>query len=107
MQEQTSWFAAAAAALLFLAFLLKRLFSNWGASNTENSLLSMLHEEVQRMGSQNTTLMNELKGLQREIIVLNTELLTLTQENKKLHEQIALLSSEVNRLQVLLPVTRP
>lgn len=103
MDDYTGWIVGGAGSLIFLAFLLKKLFSNWKASDTEDSLLSMLHKEVLRMGTQNSTLMTELQGLQREVIILNNELLTLTKENKKLHEQVTLLSSEVNRLQQLLP----
>lgn len=103
MDDYKSWIAAGGASLLFLAFLLKKLFSNWKASDTEDSLLSMLHKEVQRMGAQNSTLMTELRGLQREVITLNSELITLTKENKKLHEQVGLLSNEVTRLHELLP----
>lgn len=103
MIEHQHWLAGGAAALLSIAFLLKKLFSGWKASDTEDSLLSMLHKEVQRMSTQNSTLMTELQGLQREVIILNTELLTLTRENKKLHEQVSLLSNEVTRLQELLP----
>lgn len=90
-------------ALLFIAFLLHKFYSSWNSTTKENSLLSRMHEELERMTEHNTTLMEELGKLQLEVIRLNSELFKLTKENQNLHAEVVRLTHEVSRLQKLLP----
>ena len=90
-------------ALLVIAFLLHKFYFSWNSTNKEGSLLSRMHEELERMSEHNTNLMEQLAKLQVEVIRLNTELFKLTKENQNLHSEVARLTHEVSRLQNLLP----
>lgn len=89
-------------ALLAIAFLLHKFYSSWNTTNKENSLLSRMHEELERMTEHNTTLMEELSKLQLEVLRLNTALFKLTKENQNLHSEVSRLTAEVSRLQSLM-----
>jgi peptidoglycan hydrolase CwlO-like protein len=89
-------------ALIAIAFSLQKLFKSWKETNTETSIMSVMHGELERMSKQNTLLSLELGKLQVEILNLNKELRNLTAENQRLHSEIASLTTEVNRLQSLL-----
>ncbi len=90
-------------ALLAIAFLLHKFYSSWNTTDKENSLLSRMHEELERMTEHNTKLMEELEKLQIEVIRLNSELFKLTKENQNLHGEVTRLTQEVSGLQKLLP----
>lgn len=90
-------------ALLVIAFLLHKFYFSWSSTNKEGSLLSRMHEELERMSEHNTNLMEQLGKLQIEVIRLNSELFKLTKENQNLHSEVARLTHEVSRLQNLLP----
>lgn len=85
-------------ALTIIAVGLQNLIKNWKSSNTEGSLLKMMHEELNRMGIQNTMLSQEIGKLQRELINLSSQLTTLTMENRKLQSEVSSLNSEISRL---------
>lgn len=90
-------------ALLVIAFLLHKFYFSWSSTSKESSLLSRMHEELERMSEHNTNLMEQLGKLQLEVIRLNTELFKLTKENQNLHGEVTRLTQEVSRLQQLLP----
>lgn len=95
--------ATAAAALLGLAFFLQKFVSSWKTTGTENSLVTLLHTELERMSSHNTKLMQEVGNLQEQVIKLNNELYKLTRENQNLHSEVVRLTQEVSALQKLIP----
>lgn len=81
---------------------IQKLLKHWGITSAENSVVSLMHTELDRVGHQNKILAEELNKLQSEIISLNKELRQLSIENNKLHEQIFGLNAELNRLHTLL-----
>jgi len=94
--------AGGVAALITLAFLLQKFINNWNSSRAENSVIGIMHAELERLSEQNTKLSSELNKLQLEIITLNGELRKLSSENQKLHSEVIALTSEVARLQAVL-----
>ena len=88
--------------LLALTFGIQKLFKQWGSVSAENSVVSLMHGELERLSKQNTVLATELSKLQIEILSLNKELRTLSYENQSLHTEVATLTAEVSRLQTLL-----
>lgn len=90
--------ATAVGALL----LAQKLLKGWNESNTESSVMTMMHTELERMSKQNTLLASELSKLQIEVVTLNHELRKLTIENQQLHSEVAALTGEVTRLQIIL-----
>ena len=81
---------------------LQKLYNSWKSNATESSLISIVHEELERMGKQNTILATELNKLQLEIVTLNRELHKLNLENQRLHTEVVALTTEVSRLQTIL-----
>lgn len=93
---------AIAAAIIAGIFGIQRLMKGWKETSTESSVISMMHEELERMSAHNKVLATELSSLQVEILNLNKELRNLTVENQKLHQEVVSLTAEVARLQQLL-----
>lgn len=91
-------FAAGVVGLTALAIGVQSILKNWKSANTESSLLKMMHEELERMSTQNTTLSQEIGKLQTELINLSSQLTTLTLENRKLQTEVSSLNSEISRL---------
>jgi peptidoglycan hydrolase CwlO-like protein len=94
--------AGGVAALITLAFLLQKFINNWNSARAENSVIGIMHTELERLSEQNTKLSAELNKLQLEIITLNGELRKLSSENQKLHSEVTVLTGEVARLQAVL-----
>lgn len=94
--------AGGAAGLIAIAIFLQKFLTSWYSSRAENSVLTMLHAELDRMGEQNQQLSQELGRLQTEILDLNKQLRTLTQENQKLHLEVSTLTGQVSRLKAAL-----
>jgi peptidoglycan hydrolase CwlO-like protein len=85
-----------------LTFGIQALVKNWKISGTETSLLKMMHEELERMSTQNTALSYEIGKLQGELVTLSNQLSCLTQENQKLQIEVASLNNEISRLHSLM-----
>ena len=94
----TEMIAAGIVALTAIALGVQNLVKGWKSTNAESSLLKMMHEELERMSTQNTTLSQEIGKLQMELINLSTQLTTLTLENRKLQAEVSSLNSEISRL---------
>lgn len=90
--------AGAAAALIALAIFAQKFLNTWQSNKAENSVINLMHTELERMSEQNAHLSEELGKLQQEIIKLNRQLRELTQENQKLHAEVATLTVELNKL---------
>lgn len=91
-----------AVSLMGLAYAFQKFMTGWKSNGTENNMLTMLHNELERMSEQNSKLMTELEKLQIEVLKLNGELFKLTKENQNLHSEVSRLTSEVSRLQRLM-----
>lgn len=81
---------------------LQKLLKDWKTTSAETGMISLMHEELERMSKQNNLLSIELGRLNTEIIKLNQELHKLTVENQRLHTEVVTLTSEVSRLQTIL-----
>ena len=85
--------------LVAIAFGLQKLLKNWSSNSAENKVVSLLREELDRMGRQNALLATEMNKLQLEVIELNRSLGALTSENQRLHLEVNTLTQQVDRLQ--------
>lgn len=84
--------------LTVLGFGIQSLIKTWKSNSAESSLLKLMHEEIERMSSQNIVLSSEIGKLQSELVKLSHQLSTLTQENKKLQVEVSDLNAEIIRL---------
>lgn len=106
MTTETNYFTELIVAVIAgfgaLTFGIQALVKNWKSSATESSLLKMMHEELERMSTQNTALSHEIGKLQGELVNLSNQLSTLTMENQKLQTEVASLNKEISRLHSLM-----
>lgn len=75
---------------------IQKLLKEWRSTEAETSVIKMMHEELERMGTQNSRLTEELTKLQNEIVELNSQLTKLNIENNKLQQDVAALTTELN-----------
>lgn len=94
--------AVIAFGLFGLVMGIQKLLKGWKETGTETSIITLMHQELERLSAQNKILLTELSSLQTEIIKLNRELRTMSDENQKLHTEVVMLSAEVGRLRELL-----
>lgn len=92
------WAAGVVLALIGIAMGIQTLLKNWKSTNTESSLLQMMHNELERMSIQNGALSSEIGKLQLELIKLSTQLTELSYENQKLQSEVSSLNIEISRL---------
>jgi FtsZ-binding cell division protein ZapB len=90
------------AGLFATVFVVQKFLNSWKSGAAESSVITLMHQELERMSLQNTSLSSELGKLQRDIIELNKELRILSSENQRLYLEIAALTGEVTRLQTIL-----
>lgn len=81
---------------------IKKITKGWQSDTAETSIITLMHEELERMSKQNTLLSLELGRLHTEVIALNHQLQKLTVENQQLQLEVIALTTEVARLQVVL-----
>lgn len=94
--------AGLSAGIIAFVFAVQKLLKSWKETGTESSVISLMHQELERMAAQNKVLSTELTSLQNEIIALNRELRAMSAENQKLHTEVVTLTAEVSRLRELL-----
>jgi predicted nuclease with TOPRIM domain len=80
----------------------QKLLKEWKTTSAETSIVTLMHQELERLSEQNSALSHELGRLNTEIIALNQELHKLSAENQRLHAEVVSLTIEVNRLQTTL-----
>lgn len=85
--------------LVSLAFGAQQLIKRWKTTGAENSVLTMLHTELERMSVQNKLLSSYVHALQLEAVKINSELVKLQVENQKLHAEVLCLTQEIISLQ--------
>lgn len=94
----SEWISTGFLAIVGIAIGFQLLIKNWNSNNTESALLSMMHDELERMSAQNSLLSQEVGKLQLELVKLSTQLTELNTENQNLQMQIASLNKEIVRL---------
>jgi len=85
-----------ALAAIALTVGVQKLLKDWKSTTAETSVITLMHQELERMSGQNTLLSKELNRLQQEIILLNQQLSKLTIENQRLHTEVAALTNEIS-----------
>ncbi len=98
--------SAAGLGLVGLAMGVQQLVKKWKATSAETNIMSLLHDELERMSKQNTLLATYVNSLQLEANKINLELGKLQFENQKLHAEVVSLTKEVILLRSALPDTR-
>lgn len=91
-------------AIITGGFSLQALAKHWKSNDAESSLLKIMHEELERMSLQNTSLSVEIGKLQIELVKLSAQLTTLNIENQKLQTEISQLNGEIARLHSIIVV---
>jgi hypothetical protein len=82
-------------AIVTLALGAQQLLKRWKTGSAENSILTLLHSELERMATQNKLLSSYVNALQIEAVKINSELAKLQVENKKLHTEVLILTNEL------------
>lgn len=98
--------AATAVGVGGLALGFQQLVKKWKSTNAETNILTILHEELERMSKQNMLLTTYVNNLQLEANKINLELGKLQYENQKLHAEVVSLTKEVILLRSALPEIR-
>jgi peptidoglycan hydrolase CwlO-like protein len=93
--------SVAGMAIIALGVGIQKLLKEWRSTEAETSVIKMMHEELERMGTQNAKLTEELTKLQNEIVELNNQLTKLNIENNKLQQDISKLTIELNSFKKL------
>ena len=88
-------------ALIALVMGVQKLIRDWRTTKAESDIISIMHKEIERMSTQNSTLSVTLGKLQEEIIELNKQISNLNIENNKLREEISALTLEVDSFKQL------
>lgn len=91
-----------AVAIIAVFVGVQKILKDWKTSAAENSIITLMHTELERMADQNTQLSLELGRLHGEVIALNHQLQKLTVENQRLQSEVVALTTEVTRLQSVL-----
>lgn len=94
----TEWLTAAFLGISGLVIGIQLLLKSFNSNSAESALLKMMHDELERMSSQNSILSQEVGKLQVELVKLSTQLTELTLENQKLQTEINNLNKEIIRL---------
>lgn len=79
----------------------QKLLRDWRSTEAETSVITLMHNELERMSEQNTALSTELGRLHAEVITLTQELQKLTIENQRLQAEVIALTNEISELKAL------
>lgn len=96
---------AGAVGVAGLAMGVQQLVKKWKTTSAETNIMTLLHEELERMSKQNSLLATYVNTLQLEANKINLELGKLQFENQKLHAEVVSLTKEVILLRSALPET--
>jgi uncharacterized protein YlxW (UPF0749 family) len=97
---------ASALGLGGIAMGVQQLVKKWKATDAETNIMTLLHEELERLSKQNSQLAAYVNNLQLEANKINLELGKLQFENQKLHAEVVSLTKEVILLRGALPDPR-
>lgn len=100
-QDLIQTISLVALAIIGLVVGIQKLLKDWRSTQAETNIISIMHEEIERMGTQNTRLSTELGKLQEQIIELNNQISKLSIENNRLQEEVAGLTLELNSIRQL------
>jgi len=81
--------------IVTLALGAQQIIKRWKTTNSETTVLTLLHSELERMATQNKLLSSYVNALQLEAVKINAELGKLQVENQKLHREVICLTNEL------------
>jgi peptidoglycan hydrolase CwlO-like protein len=89
--------------LAVIAFFIgvQKLLKDWKSNSAESNIITLMHNELDRMSEQNTALSTELGKLHSQIILLSQELQKLTLENQQLQTEVIALTQEIAALKTI------
>lgn len=87
-----------ALAIIGLVIGTQKLLKDWRSTQAETNIINIMHQEIERMNTQNTNLSNELGKLHEEIIELNNQISKLNIENNRLQQELSRLTLELKSL---------
>jgi peptidoglycan hydrolase CwlO-like protein len=89
--------------LAVIAFFIgtQKLLKEWKSNSAESNIITLMHNELDRMSEQNTALSTELGRLHTQVILLTQELQKLTLENQQLQAEVIALTKEISALKAL------
>lgn len=102
LSEVAQAITAVAGVFLGASFGLQRLLKSWKENSAGTDIITLMHQELERLGIYNKTMSLELGSLQAELISLNKQIRNLSSENQSLHNEVSSLTTEVSRLTNLL-----
>lgn len=94
-------FGTIALAIVAVMFGIQKMLKHWQTTDAENSIIKIMHTELDRMSQQNTALSVELGRLHNEVIALNRQLQKLSVENQRLQTEVIALTHEVSNFKIL------
>lgn len=86
---------AIALAIIFVMLGYQKISKEWRSDNIENSIITVMHKELERMSQQNTALSTEIGRLHQQILNLNKQIQELSVENQRLQTEVIALTNEV------------
>lgn len=86
---------AIALAVIFVMIGYQKIAKEWRSDSVENSIISVMHKELERMSQQNTALSTEIGRLHQQILKLSTQIQELSFENQRLQSEVLALTNEV------------
>lgn len=92
---------AIAMAVIVLMLGVQKILKHWRSTDAENAIITIMHNELERMSQQNTALSVELGRLHTEVIALNVQLQKLVVENQRLQTEVIALTNEVSSFKLL------
>lgn len=93
--------SAVALAIIAVMFGIQKMLKHWQTTDAENSIIKIMHTELERMSQQNTALSVELGRLHNEVIALNKQLQKLSVENQRLQTEVIALTHEVSSFKTM------
>lgn len=90
-----------AMAIVASLFGIRKILKDWRSTEAETRIITIMHNELERMSEQNTALSVELGRLHNEVIALNKQLQKLTIENQRLQTEVVALTNEVGSFKLL------
>lgn len=82
-------------AIVAAIFGIQKLMKAWKEGSAEQSVISLMHQELTRLSEQNKKLAEELSKFQLEVVELNKQVHALTIENVKLHDEVVRLQQAI------------
>jgi peptidoglycan hydrolase CwlO-like protein len=98
MDQTVEGLGLVALAVLAVFVGIQKILKDWRSTAAETNIITLMHAELDRMSTQNTSLSTEISRLHTEVISLGQELQKLTFENQRLQLEVITLTNEISEL---------